>query len=130
MLVKKNDFDEISGKGKSMFMISAVGMDVSINYSVKAQRKLENNISKIVESEELKKELAKLQIQKALSSDKLPDSEQWIYFFNNYFNDLTNNLIDKFLDVYKIGNKFRSEKQTLLINNISSYLSISNKKFS
>lgn len=123
----KIDFDEISGKGKSMFMISAVGMAVSINYSVKAQRDLENKISNIVESEELEKELAKLQIQKALSSDKLPDSEQWIYLLNNPFDDIINVLIDKYLEVYKLGKEFRSEKQTLLINNISSYLSISNK---
>ncbi len=40
-------------------MISAVGMAVSINYRVKARRKLENNISKIVESEELKKRACK-----------------------------------------------------------------------
>lgn len=75
----------------------------------------------------MKKELAKLQIQKALSNDKLPDSEQWIYLLNNPFDDITNVLIDKYLEVYKLGKEFRNERQTLLINNISSYLSISNK---
>lgn len=56
----KIDFDEISGKGKSMFMISAVGMAVSINYIVKAQNNLENNISNIIESEELEKRACKV----------------------------------------------------------------------
>lgn len=123
----KIDFDEISGKGKSMFMISAVGMAVSINYSVKAQNNLNNKTTSFVDSEELEKELVKLHIQKALSSDKLPDSEQWMYLLNNPFDDIINTLLDKYLEVHNLEKEMQSEKQTLLINNISSYLSISNK---
>ena len=41
-------------------MISAVGMAVSINYIVKAQNNLENNISNIIESEELEKRACKV----------------------------------------------------------------------
>lgn len=77
----KVDFDEISGKGKSMFMISVSGTAVKVK-----QRefvKEENANDSIISSEELNNELTRRNVLHQLENNKLPLEDQWEVLMSN-----------------------------------------------
>ena len=111
-----------------MFMISALGMAVSLNYTEKSNsQNIDDNRLSIIESDELEKELMKLQIKKTLLSNNLPDNEQWLYLLNNPIDDIIEDLLDAYLGMNYLDRSTLESRDELLVNNISTYLSISNK---
>ena len=88
----KIDFDEISGKGKSMFMISALGTAVVVKFLNHENNIIEENILS-VSKEQLYLEKTKRNIINKLQK-YLPSQEDWAYLFNHPLNDVAELLLD------------------------------------
>jgi uncharacterized protein YbjQ (UPF0145 family) len=115
----KIDFDEISGKGKSMFMVSAIGMAVSVNFTSQSKYQSEPNFA-CISGIRLEKEINKRIIIKQLSENKLPTEEQWLYLLNNHIDEIVQDLLHAYL---KSFNEFQDmNKQGLLQDNFVEYI--------
>jgi len=68
------DFDEVSGKGKSMFMVSALGTAVII--SKPKERKL-NGDKHFLSTEDLTQSIKRKTIIKKINNNETPDEEDW-----------------------------------------------------
>ena len=92
------EFDEISGKGKSMFMLSATGT-ACVAGEQDTNNKVISNISKI-DSFDLQNEIAKIAIINTLSDPSCYLSEdQWKFIFENPSVDFAKSLIaNKYFD--------------------------------
>ncbi len=115
------DFDEISGKGKSMFMISAMGTAVRVKYS---KKEVEQGIehSDTVSLETLNKEISKRIITTNIDSGKYPSEEDWDYLVNNPIKEIAEPLIKLyFISMGKEEFEIRV-KHTLVKKNFIIYL--------
>ena len=115
----KIDFDEITGAGKSMFMVSAVGTAVKISINNTHSDIITSNISSV----ELNDEITKRNIIDILKSDQFPIKEHWEYLRNNNNNnaELSILLLEKHLKIWNKSEAVIYERGTLLNNNISTY---------
>lgn len=86
------DFDEISGKGKSMFMISAVGTAIRVEYEESKTDNLEFDNSS-VSLERLQKEITKRLLTIKIKSQEYPTEEEWEYLINNPIKEVAENLL-------------------------------------
>lgn len=86
------DFDEISGKGKSMFMISASGTAVKLKLNTSSDIFPENTVS----SEELAIQLFKLEWQKK-GYNYMPTISDWDFILSNNLVDIAEDLFDKYI---------------------------------
>jgi uncharacterized protein YbjQ (UPF0145 family) len=90
----KVDIDEISGKGKSMFMISAFGTAVLVKY---------NNIGVVTGKTEtvslfsFEKEYTKRLIVESVKGLHHPDKEQWEFLLNNPVDETAPELLSLYL---------------------------------
>lgn len=75
------DFDEISGKGKSMFMISVSGTAVKIKQREFVKEEYVDD--SIISSDELNNELTRRNILLQLENNKLPLEDQWEILLSN-----------------------------------------------
>jgi uncharacterized protein YbjQ (UPF0145 family) len=117
----KIDFDEISGKGKSMFMISAIGTAVVIKFKKEnSVTSIENSIT-IVSNEKLEKELARRSILSNLQSNILPSEEDWIYLFNNPIEEISGVILNKYLSLIGTTNFDLSQRGELMLSNTPNY---------
>lgn len=117
----KIDFDEISGKGKSMFMVTAVGTAVKISYNQTNSQYTTDETSINVSIDELHDEITKRNIVTLLNEDRFPTQEQWEYLLNNSPEELTPLLLEKHLQIWNSDSNMLTENQSLLNNNISNY---------
>lgn len=104
----KIDFVEISGKGKSMFMISAIGTAVIIKHlkSTEVTSTLNNPFT--IPNDRLEVEVNRRYIISKLKKDELLSKEDWIYLFNNPIEEIAESLIIKHLSEYA------SESQSIM----------------
>lgn len=111
----KIDMDEISGKGKSMFMLTAVGTAVIIenevvakNTSIKTDEKLENVGVERINVLRRKKAI----IEKANSDSLSLDEDIWDFVTTNEVYEIFPFLLKKFLEVltYEQSSKANSDK--------------------
>lgn len=118
------DFDEISGKGKSMFMISATGTAVSISLLSNIDNNGRQN-SHIISAEQLSNEYQKRCLINEIKSGKLPNEVDWNFLANNFDVNVAKLLLDVYLNKYlsDLGELNDSEKH--LLNNFPLYF----KKF-
>jgi uncharacterized protein YbjQ (UPF0145 family) len=127
----KIDFDEISGKGKSMFMISALGTAVII------KQKMENLPDKIKVNDsntaisyiDLNNEVTKLQIIEKSKSKILPTLEEWTYLLNNPIEEVTEGLLVSYISINPNLISETSELQKILFDNFPTYVQNLNKEF-
>lgn len=127
----KIDFDEISGKGKSMFMISALGTAVVV------KPKMQNLSNKIKESVpdtvisyiDLNKEVSKLQIIEKAKNKILPSIVEWTYLLNNPIEEISEVLLDEYVGINPMSINEKSELQKLLFDNFPTYVQNLNKNF-
>lgn len=120
----KIDFDEISGKGKSMFMISAIGTAVHISYNSKVDNNIKIQSNKIP-NESLEKELTRKNIIEKSKDNKLFTQDEWIYLMNNPISDIAEKILNVYLD--EIGRKENFEKTSkmgLLLNYTGKYFKV------
>lgn len=120
------DFDEISGKGKSMFMVSASGTAVSIE-EVDSNKFQIDKTDSLVYSSQLENEITKRIIIHQSSQKILPNQKEWMYLLNNPIDEILESLISTYLDLSG-ANVMLSEKETLLNENLSEYLKIINQE--
>ncbi len=123
----KIDFDEISGKGKSMFMVSAIGMAVSMDFASQNKSQLEHDSAEI-SANHLEKEITKRIVIKLLCENALPTKEQWIYLLNNPIDEIVQDLLTAYLESFKLQEFELSEKQKLLQDNFVEYLKQINRE--
>lgn len=92
----KIDFDEISGKGKSMFMISAVGTAVSIIYTKSHAVESSLQAAGWINKEELEREVLRRRIIHTIQKGNNPSDEDWDYLFNYPIEEICEKLADLF----------------------------------
>lgn len=119
----KVDFDEISGKGKSMFMISAIGTAVVLDYSKDVVPVIENSESIYVSGDKLFKEIIKKDIIDKVKNSKrlLISKEYWDYLLNNPIDDITDELLNTYLSVSN-EESIKSQNESMFLNNFLIYL--------
>ncbi|WP_106827639.1 YbjQ family protein [Parabacteroides pacaensis] len=120
----KIDFDEISGKGKSMFMVSAVGMAVILNSKQETKIVSKENVMKIIPSPILHKEYLKRVIVNTIEAGRLPNEEQWTYLLNNPINNIADSILKKYLANYYRDKSLLGIAENLLLQNTISYFRI------
>ena len=126
----KIDFDEISGKGKSMFMISALGTAVLMKYNdTHSNVTLNENVS-IISNNKLEQEVARRNIISNLENNKLPNQDEWIYLLNNPIEEISAQILDKYLNnVHYLNSSDISNELKLLLSNTTSYFKVLNKEY-
>ena len=112
------DFDEISGKGKSMFMIAVSGTAVKINMTDKLLDNSQyscNSVSlrKYKINEFLKKWNYDISVQ--------PTAKQWEFIFDNNLTELLSSLYEKYC--FSLRTLRTSEECSMLLENFSKILS-------
>jgi len=121
----KIDFDEISGKGKSMFMVSVLGTAVSIKPKSDKSTKLLNDKKLIISNKRVEQEVSKRNIISKFENDKFPTQEEWLYLLNNPMEGIVEQLLEKYLENFHKGpNDFKKGVQLLLSNTNSYFKSI------
>ena len=89
----KIDFDEISGKGKSMFMISALGTAVKVKF-LNENPDANSNVNLIISSDKLNKEMIKREIISKAENNISYSREEWVYLLNNPIIEIADNVIE------------------------------------
>lgn len=119
----KIDFDEISGKGKSMFMVSAIGTSVKLAIEQVDISKSKN--SGTVSCEDLNNAITKSRIIYTIEIKDYLNLEQWTYLLNNPFSEVLEGLILQYLPLNSAN--IYSENPKLLVDNFDNLLSLSNQ---
>lgn len=127
----KIDFDEISGKGKSMFMISALGTAVILKQ--RTENKDSNHRVEISDSAisfvDLNNEVIKIQIIEKTKNKILPSTNEWTYLLNYPIEEITNMLLDNYIQINPKYVEEKPEPQKLLFENFQTYIQNIDKDF-
>jgi uncharacterized protein YbjQ (UPF0145 family) len=94
------DFDEISGGGKSMFMISVTGMAVRLK-SLKKSMDSEGEKKLVVQPEDLEMVVNKLKVISKVKSKKVLDVSDWEFLIENPVSEIISDLLDVYLEAFK-----------------------------
>jgi uncharacterized protein YbjQ (UPF0145 family) len=119
----KIDFDEISGKGKSMFMISAIGTAVIVKHLKSNVFPSTLNNPLTIPNDRLEIEVSRRYIISRLKKEVLPAKEDWIYLFNNPIEDIAESLIIEYLKYYS-NTEFQTQAVIELLANTPKYFKI------
>lgn len=94
------DFDEISGKGVSMFMVSAIGTAVQVEYSdPRALDQAQDH--RVVSCDSLQKQIHKTTIVNRLRAKTFPSEATWDYLFRNPIDDIFAPLLTFYIEAIK-----------------------------
>lgn len=110
------DFDEISGKNKSMFMVSLIGTAVKINYKQKESTKEYINS---VSAEHLQNECLKKQYMKKFK-EEFPSGNEWDYILSHEMPELAETLYKVYIKSHKT---IENEEQRHAKQHFPTYLS-------
>lgn len=122
----KIDFDEISGKGKSMFMVTAIGTPVKINKNDVIKNNVQTNVIENITCEELNKEVLKREIISILESKRIIEQHHWDYLFSNPINEIADLLLI-YLNTYP--EQYLSELERNTLNNTITYFSLIDRDY-
>lgn len=123
------DFDEISGKGKSMFMLSVTGTAVRLKYNEKTLKNESNNKFEMVSSATLEQEITKRLIQNELQRNELPSEKEWGYLLNYPIEELTEQLLDFYLKAKSSSStNIYFKNQGVLIASFPNYLALLDRR--
>ena len=126
----KIDFDEISGKGKSMFMISALGTAVFIKPNEDKQKFIKTNTSdNSISFIDLNNEVTRIQLIEKIQNEKLPSVDEWNYLLNNPIEEITENLLRKYIEINPKYIEEKPESQRLLFENFPILIQNTNQDF-
>lgn len=117
----KYDFDEISGKGKSMFMVSAYGTAVS---AVWTEKKTNENNKVLVNYEDLKTEYIKKTLIESVSQGALLMQDYWDFLIRNIVVDVAPQLLQQYIEVAQKDQSYISTAEILLTNAFPRYFSL------
>lgn len=125
----KIDFDEISGKGKSMFMISALGTAVYLKNTQHSDDKTISEAIAFISNDSLSNEITKRTIIANISRDILPNQDQWMYLLNNPIKDISENILNHFIHYKTVQNITETEKIKLLLLYTQNYFAVLENDF-
>jgi len=114
----KIDFDEISGKGKSMFMVSAIGTAVNIKGMDSKTEIKDVKTRNIVSSHDVEVRLMQKRILALLESRKFPSQDEWDFLLDNpsdVFNEYLISLYERAESVITL------EEEETLKKNVHTY---------
>ena len=111
----KVDFDEISGKGKSMFMVSAIGTAAQITIKYNDPKPVDK--SNLVFSDSLRHELKKKSIMSLREKKKALKADDWDFLFQSPFDEI----FPELLELYLNGNEYR-ENDALALSHFPNYI--------
>lgn len=117
----KIDFDEISGKGKSMFMISTFGTAVKVREVEKDQKLKLNESDSIVNLEILEQEYNKHIIINKVVKKELPTQEDWQFLLSTPIKEIAALILELYLDTLKMDESYTDEAEKLLIANTPNF---------
>lgn len=112
------DFDEISGKGKSMFMVSAYGTAVFLKRDGSEYIKSSENNE--VTKQELESQILIDAIVSKIEKSYLPSAEDWNLLLNNTNEFVFSTLLEKYLSVHDIN--YDTERVKLFRENFPNYI--------
>lgn len=116
------DFDEISGKGKSMFMISVSGTAVKVKQG--ESNKVEHIDDSVISIDDLKTEIARRAVLLKIENGTLPSDDQWESLINNPDYDVAVKLFPLYMfDIGYSGYDSEQRKETSLMRNYDILLS-------
>ena len=124
----KIDFDEISGKGKSMFMISLSGTAVKVNYQNSIQTVNDSNNDLLFSFHQIQSETVKRIVLSQIDNNIPPSEKQWDVIMNHPVHEITNKLLPLYLSVINKPESQRFDNEALLISNYYSLIKISDKE--
>lgn len=114
------DFDEVSGKGKSMFMISALGTAVKLSFKEDIKIKPVSS-DVVIGRESLENEIAKHRIARKLEAEELPTLDDWNYLMNFPTSEISQSLLILYLSIIKKNPNECLELENLLVTNVPYY---------
>lgn len=94
----KIDFDQISGKGMSMFMVSVCGTACVVDY--KAEDEKSHTGIKSVPQEDLEREIKKNELAGLINSGSNLNSAWFNFMLENLQIEIVDSLIDKYIEAY------------------------------
>lgn len=97
------DFDEISGKGKSMFMVSASGMGVRLTQLGQADKNSIGSGNTFISPEDLDIQISKIKIIKKVKQKEPPTIEELNFLLEFPIEEITEDLTLIYLSVFKDG---------------------------
>lgn len=116
----KIDFDELSGKGKSMFMISAIGTAVKIDFN----KSVAKDISETIPYELIEQEFKKKKLIHKVEDKGQINQDEWNFLLQNPFPEIAEMLLVRYIDVF-LQNKSDdtlSLFERLMITNFPRYI--------
>lgn len=123
------DFDEISGKGKSMFMISALGTAIIAKKKVDSNKTSKQDVSDTAISYiDLNNEVTRIQLIEKTKNKELPSAEEWTYLLNNPIEEISEALLDDFILIYSKDGEYITDAKKLLLENFPNYILNINKE--
>jgi len=117
----KIDFDEISGKGKSMFMISTFGTAVKIREIEKNKPITVNDTDSIIGLDILEQEYNKRIILDKVIGKELPNEEDWQFLLNSPISEIAPVILKLYLERFNQDQSMLNEKEKLLMENTSNF---------
>jgi len=124
----KIDFDEISGKGKSMFMISTFGTAVKVREIEKDKKITFNETDSIVGLDILEQEYNKRIILDKVIGKELPTQEDWQFLLNSPIGEIAPIILDLYLERLNQEQSMLDETEKLLMANTSNFFRNLEKK--
>lgn len=117
----KIDFDEISGKGKSMFMISTFGTAVKVRELEKDNKIKLSESDSVIGLEILEQEYNKRIIVDKVIDKKLPTQEDWQFLLSTPIKEIAPIILELYIEKLKKDQSFLSETEKLLMANTSNF---------
>lgn len=117
----KIDFDEISGKGKAMFMISTFGTAVIVREIEKDNKIKLSETDSVIGLEILEQEYNKRIIVDKVIGKKLPTQEDWQFLLSTPIKEIAPIILELYLEKLNKDQNFLSELEKLLMANTSNF---------
>lgn len=117
----KIDFDEISGKGKSMFMISTFGTAVKIQEIEKNKQIKVTDEDSVIGLDILEQEYNKRIILDKVIGKELPTQDDWQFLLNSPIKEIAPMIMELYLEKLKKDQSFLNENEKLLMTNTSNF---------
>lgn len=117
----KVDFDEISGKGKSMFMISTIGTAVKIRETDKNKQIVQNDKDSIIELDILEQEYNKRIILDKVNKKELPTQNDWQFLQNSPLPEIAPIILQLYLERINQDQSTLTEAEKQLMANTTNF---------
>ncbi|WPR73824.1 YbjQ family protein [Algoriphagus sp. NG3] len=97
------DFDEVSGGGKSMFMLSVVGMAVKLKRDEANKNQIETSGDTVIQPEELAIQIQKNILIEKIRNEEPPSIPEWEFLMENPISEILDDLLKIYLFHFKDG---------------------------